>query len=159
MQSPRPPLRARTQLPSLAHRAAQLPAAQSRSRCNSCTPVTQLQTSPCADTATSSSPGNLAPPVNDVRHREATVRSDDLICDCGNRRRVGRMGDLTETTRKILLPTVASANWRCSECAWSQPFVRRQELIPDVPTKAIEDAFNRHKCTEHRHPKWGRQIT
>jgi hypothetical protein len=71
----------------------------------------------------------------------------------GNERRVGGM---TETTvaRTILLPTRKSANWRCSDCAWSQPFVQRLELIPNVPSKAIEDAFNRHKCAQHRHPKW-----
>jgi len=67
-----------------------------------------------------------------------------------------RVGDMTETTRKILLPTRESANWRCSDCAWSQPFVQRFEVIPNVPTKAIEDAFNRHKCTEHRPPKWNK---
>lgn len=71
-----------------------------------------------------------------------------------NERRVRRM---TEITRKIVSPTTASANWRCSDCAWSQPFARRLEVISNVPSKAIEDAFNRHKCTEHRPPKWGRQ--
>lgn len=74
----------------------------------------------------------------------------------GNERRVGGMTDLTETTRRMLLPTKGSANWRCSDCAWSQPFVRRLEVIPNIPSKAIEDAFNRHKCTEHRHPKWNK---
>ena len=71
----------------------------------------------------------------------------------GNERRVESM---VETTRKIVGPTAASSNWRCSDCAWSQPFVRRQQLVPNVPSKAIEDAFNRHKCTEHRPPKWNR---
>ena len=66
------------------------------------------------------------------------------------------MTELTETTRTILLPTHASANWRCSDCGWSQPFVRRLEVVANVPTKAIEDAFNRHKCTDHRHPKWNK---
>jgi len=65
-------------------------------------------------------------------------------------------GGITETTRRILLPTKASANWKCSDCAWSQPFVQRLELEPNVPTQAIEDAFHRHKCTEHRHSKWAR---
>lgn len=71
----------------------------------------------------------------------------------GNERRVGSM---TETARTILLPTKKSANWRCSDCAWSQPFVQGLEVMPSVPSKAIEDAFIRHKCTEHRHPKWPR---
>lgn len=65
-----------------------------------------------------------------------------------------RVGDMTESPRKILAPTKESANWRCSECAWLQPFVQRLELVPDAPTKAIEDAFIRHKCSEHRRPKW-----
>ena len=64
---------------------------------------------------------------------------------------------MTETTQKILLPTKASANWRCSDCAWSQPFVRGLKLVPSVPSQAIEDAFIRHKCSEHRPPKWSRQ--
>ena len=63
---------------------------------------------------------------------------------------------MNETERKILGPTKESANWRCSDCAWSQPFVQRLELIPNVPSKAVGDAFDRHKCTEHRHPKWAR---
>ena len=66
------------------------------------------------------------------------------------------LGGMGEITRKILCPTTTSSNWRCSDCAWSQPFVRRLELVPNVPSKAIEDAFNRHKCTEHRLPKWSR---
>jgi hypothetical protein len=75
-----------------------------------------------------------------------------------NKRRVAGMtdGGITETTRRILLPTKASPNWKCSDCAWSQPFVQRLELEPNVPTQAIEDAFHRHKCTEHRHSKWAR---
>jgi hypothetical protein len=65
---------------------------------------------------------------------------------------------MTEIARKILWPSKESPNWRCSDCAWSQPFVTRLEMTPDVPSKAIGDAFNRHKCTEHRHPKWVRAI-
>ena len=67
-------------------------------------------------------------------------------------------GSMAEPTRQILCPTTASSNWRCSDCAWSQPFVRRPELIPNGPSNAIEDAFNRHKCTEHRRPE-GRVLT
>jgi hypothetical protein len=71
----------------------------------------------------------------------------------GNERKVESM---SETARHILGPTKSSANWRCSDCAWSQPFVQRLERLPNMPSKAVEDAFDRHKCTEHRHPKWTR---
>ena|SRR5947209_4474133 len=66
--------------------------------------------------------------------------------------------DMLETTRRILLPARESAKWKCSECAWSQPFVQRLEIIPNEPPKAIGDAFDRHKCAQHRHPKWVRAI-
>ena len=69
-----------------------------------------------------------------------------------------RVVGMIETTRRILAPTREFAIWRCSDCAWSQPFVQRLEVVENEPPKAIGDAFDRHKCTEHRHPKWVRAI-
>lgn len=74
----------------------------------------------------------------------------------GRQAGTGIVESMPETARNIVGPSKKSANWRCSDCAWSQPFVRQLELIPNVPSKAVQDAFDRHKCTEHRHPKWTR---
>src|SRR5579872_4566244 len=102
----------------------------------------------------------IGAPQADCLHSRRRLASPILVRATSreNKRRVAGMtdGGITETTRRILLPTKASANWKCSDCAWSQPFVQRLELEPNVPTQAIEDAFHRHKCTEHRHSKWAR---
>ena len=73
----------------------------------------------------------------------------------GNERTVVGM---TDTTRRIVTPTKESGKWGCSDCAWSQPFVQRLEVVPNVPPKAIGDAFDRHKCRQHRHPRSVRAI-
>jgi hypothetical protein len=90
------------------------------------------------------------------RRRRSAFNSNPHGMHRANRGNERKLESMSETARHILEPTKRSANWRCSECAWSQPFVQGLEGLPIMPSKAVEDAFDRHKCTEHRHPKWAR---
>jgi len=106
-----------------------------------------------AVTSKSSIPGLQMPGTGDTLSEVGNLT--ELLCFGKERRVIG----MIETNRRILSPTRGSANWRCSDCAWSQPFVQRSEVVANEPPKAIGDAFDRHKCAEHRHPKWVRAAS